>query len=50
MKRALIFFVSLTFLVSIGVIKCSNDGKQPSAGTPLQAAQSVPQDGPLAGR
>lgn len=33
MKRALIFLLSLTVLVSIGVIKCSNDGRHPPSTT-----------------
>jgi hypothetical protein len=41
MKRALIFFISLAFLVSIGVIKCSNDGRQQPPTTALHAAQGT---------
>jgi hypothetical protein len=33
MKRALIFLLSLTVLVSIGMIKCSNDGRRPPSTT-----------------
>lgn len=51
MKRAFIFLLSLTVLVSLGVIKCSNDGKNmpPSttsspAGEQKDVALASPQD------
>ncbi|MFW6180180.1 MAG: hypothetical protein ACOC8N_00420 [Spirochaetota bacterium] len=37
MKRALIFLLSLTVLVGIGMIKCSSDGRRPTSTTSLSA-------------